>query len=184
MAEKTIIRGIAFVLADAEGTLINDIDTDMIFHNRWLHITAVSEMGKYALGNLVGYEDFPKRVAELNLAGLDGFFLVAGANFGAGSSRQQAVDCLSALGCCGILATSVAPIYLRNAINAALPIAQIPKLAGKVEQGDVLALDFSAGVITNERTGEALTPNPPISSVQMEIYKAGGLLRLLRMEPA
>lgn len=178
MAEKTLIRGIAFVLTDAQGALMDDIDTDMIFHNKWLHITNVAEMGKYALGNLEGYEDFPKRVAKLELVGLDGFFLVAGKNFGAGSSRQQAVDCLRALRCCGILATSVAPIYLRNAINAALPIAQVPELAAKVSQGDVLSLDFSAGSITNERTGETLKPSPPISSVQMEIYEAGGLLRL------
>jgi len=178
MAGETLTRGIAFVLADDEGALIDDIDTDMIFHNKWLHITDASEMGKYALGNLEGYSDFPERVATLDVEGLDGFFLIAGANFGAGSSRQQAVDCFKALGCCGILAASVAPIYLRNTINAGMPIAQIPDLPGKVQHGDPLTLDFSAGTVSNARTSKALKPNPPISSVQVKILGAGGLLKL------
>jgi hypothetical protein len=86
-----VIKGKAFLLLDGDGALINNIDTDMIFHNKWLHITKLEEMGQYALGNLKGFEDFPKRVQP-------GMWVVAGRNFGAGSSRQQAVDCFKALG--------------------------------------------------------------------------------------
>jgi len=173
------ITGSAFPLVDASGALLDNIDTDMIFHNRWLHITELSEMAQHALGNLEGYEDFAARVKP-------GSWVVAGRNFGAGSSRQQAVDCFKALGCVGVIAISVAPIYLRNAINAAMPAAQIPDLAGAqipdlagaVEPGDVLALDMEAGTLTNERTNTVLQAEPPISSVQVEIYRAGGLLKL------
>ena len=165
------ITGSAFLLADSDGVLLDDVDTDMIFHNRWLHITEPSEMAQYALGNLEGYEDFAARFES-------GSWVVVGRNFGAGSSRQQAVDCFKALGCVGIIAISVAPIYLRNAINAALPIAQIPDLAGAVEHGDEVTLDFRSGKFKNLRTERLFTPVPAISSVQAEIYQADGLLKL------
>lgn len=166
-----VIKGKAFPLLDAGGALINNIDTDMIFHNRWLHLTKLEEMGQYALGNLKGYEDFPKRVQP-------GRWVVAGRNFGAGSSRQQAVDCFKALRCVGIIAISVAPIYLRNAINAGLPIAQMPCLAGMVQAGDELALDLESSTLTIARTGTVVPAEPPISSVQREILAVGGLMRM------
>lgn len=178
MAEKTVIRGLAFPLLSRDERLIDNIDTDMIFHNKWLHITEKSQMGKYALGNLEGYEDFPRRVSEMDLSGLDGFFLIAGRNFGAGSSRQQAVDCFKALNCCGIIAESVAPIYLRNAINSALPICQVPSLSGKIRHGNVLELNLHQGFILNCETGERLVPSPPISPIQIQILRAGGLLKI------
>ena len=165
------ITGSAFPLVDTDGVLLDDIDTDMIFHNSWLHITEPSEMVQHTLGNLEGYEDFATRVKP-------GSWVVAGRNFGAGSSRQQAVDCFKALGCVGVIAISVAPIYLRNAINAALPIAQIPDLAGAVEFGDELALDFENGEVENSSKELVLAPAPTVSRVQVEIYRAGGLLKL------
>jgi len=73
----------------ADGRLYDDIDTDMIFHNRYLAITEVAKMGQYALDNLKGWEDFAKRAHP-------GDIVLAGKNFGAGSSRQQAVDCFRA----------------------------------------------------------------------------------------
>jgi len=165
------IAGSAFPLVDASDELLDNIDTDMIFHNRWLHITEPSEMAQHALGNLDGYEDFAARFKP-------GSWVVVGRNFGAGSSRQQAVECFKALGCVGVISISVAPIYLRNAINAALPIAQIPELARAVEFGDELALDMEASTLTIARTNTVLQAEPPISSVQREIYAAGGLLNI------
>jgi 3-isopropylmalate dehydratase small subunit len=165
-----VIKGKAFLLLDGEGALINNIDTDMIFHNKWLHITKLEEMGQYALGNLKGFEDFPKRVQP-------GMWVVAGRNFGAGSSRQQAVDCFKALGCVGVIAVSVAPIYLRNAINAGLPIAQVG-IAGMVQAGDDMVLDMEASTLTIARTATVVSADPPISSVQREIFTAGGLMKL------
>ena len=168
---KFTITGKAFPLLDGDGALINNIDTDMIFHNKWLHLTKLEEMGQYALGNLKGFEDFPQRVQP-------GVWVVAGRNFGAGSSRQQAVDCFRALGCVGVIAVSVAPIYLRNAINAGLPIAKVPDLAGAVQAGDELMLDMEASTLSIARTGTVVPAEPPISSVQREISAVGGLLKL------
>ncbi len=165
------VTGSAFPLVDASGALLDNIDTDMIFHNRWLHITEPSQMAQHAFGNLEGYEDFTARVEP-------GSWVVVGRNFGAGSSRQQAVECFKALGCAGVIARSVAPIYLRNAINTALPIAQMPDLAGAIELGDELVLDFATGTVTNLRPGQVHVPTPAISRVQVEIYRAGGLLNL------
>ena len=69
----------------------DNIDTDMIYHNRHLAITTISEMGQYTFGNLKGYEQFAKEAKK-------GDIVVVGKNFGCGSSRQQAVDCFKALG--------------------------------------------------------------------------------------
>ena len=100
MAKKpAIIKGRAWVIRDAEGKAIDNIDTDMIFHNAHLAITDINEMGPHAFGNLKGWEDFPKKVKK-------GDILIIGENFGAGSSRQQAVDCFIALGVAGIVAGS------------------------------------------------------------------------------
>jgi 3-isopropylmalate dehydratase small subunit len=81
-------------------------------------------MGKFAFGNLNGYEDFSKKVGR-------GDIIVAGKNFGSGSSRQQAVDCFRALGIQCIIAESFGVIYERNAINAAFPIL----VTGKASDG-------------------------------------------------
>ncbi|HDD24520.1 MAG TPA: 3-isopropylmalate dehydratase, partial [Chloroflexi bacterium] len=95
----TRITGRIWVLTDPNGRLYDDIDTDMIFHNRYLHITDVDQMGQYALDNLQGWKDFAARAQP-------GDIIVAGRNFGAGSSRQQAVDCFRALGIAAIVAES------------------------------------------------------------------------------
>src|SRR4030042_3891181 len=94
---ETRIQGRLWVLHTPGGELYDDIDTDMIFHNRYLHITDVGEMGQYALDNLKGWEDFAQKAKP-------GDILMAGRNFGAGSSRPQAVDCFQALGISGRLA--------------------------------------------------------------------------------
>ena len=88
----------------------DNIDTDMIFHNRHLTVTDIAEMGQFAFGNLSGWEDFSSKAKP-------GDIVVTGSNFGAGSSRQQAVDCFKSLGVTLIVATSFGAIYERNAIN-------------------------------------------------------------------
>ena len=89
--KETKIEGRVWVLTTPTGELYDDIDTDMIFHNRYLHITAVDQMGQYAFDNLQGWEDFAHKAQP-------GDIVVAGKNFGAGSSRQQAVDCFPTFG--------------------------------------------------------------------------------------
>jgi len=169
MTKPTETKGRLWVLTDPDGKLYDDIDTDMIFHNRYLHITDVAQMGQYALDNLKGWQDFARKAQP-------GDVILTGKNFGAGSSRQQAVDCFRALGISTIVAESFGAIYKRNAINSGLPIVSLPGLTGLVGEfktGDELEVDFETGslVLNGEKTFQA----QPFSQVQMDIYQAGNL---------
>ena len=147
----------------------DNIDTDMIFHNRYLAITDIIEMGQYAFGNLKGFEDFSKKVTP-------GDIIIAGKNFGSGSSRQQAVDCFAALGVQAIIAESFGAIYERNAINAAFPIVTCKGLPEMdLKDGDQIRVDLKRGYILNLGNYKAY-PAEPFSDVQFEIYQRGGLL--------
>ncbi len=148
----------------------DNIDTDMIFHNRYLTITEINEMGQYTFDNLEGWKDFAEKVEP-------GDIVITGKNFGAGSSRQQAVDCFKSLGVQVILAESFGAIYERNAINAAFPILtyeDISKL--ELKQRDKVKVDFEKGIITNLENNKSIEINR-FSDVQMEIYKKDGLLK-------
>ncbi len=146
----------------------DNIDTDMIFHNSHLAVTDQAEMGKYTFGNLEGYEDFATKVKE-------GDILFTGKNFGAGSSRQQAVDCFVALGVRAVIAGSFGAIYERNAINAGFPVLTSPNIADlRISDGDEVSVDLKTGVIKN-LTKKTQTEAEKFSDVQMEIYQNGGL---------
>ena len=166
------LSGRIWALTDQQGTLIQDIDTDMIFHNRYLAETDINRMGQYALDNLEGWETFPG-MAE------PGDILITGANFGAGSSRQQAVDCFKILGIQLIIAPSFGAIYKRNAINSALPIMEAPGIEEfGLKSGDILDIDTVQGVI---RCGERTFEGRPFSHVQRQILEAGGLFEFGRL---
>jgi len=146
----------------------DNIDTDMIYHNRYLTITDISQMGQYTFDNLKGYEDFAKKAKP-------GDIVVAGKNFGAGSSRQQAVDCFKSLGISVIVAESFGSIYERNAINSAMPILVAEDIVNKISDNDELSVDFITGEIINKTKGKTYD-GKPFSKVQFEIYRRGGLL--------
>jgi 3-isopropylmalate dehydratase small subunit len=147
----------------------DNIDTDMIFHNRYLSITEIKEMGQYTFDNLIGFEDFAKKA-------LPGDIVLTGKNFGSGSSRQQAVDCFISLGIQAIVAESFGAIYERNAVNAAFPILTCRNISeSDVTEGDRIRINLQNGELTNLRTGKSI-PAEPFSEVQYEIYKNGGLL--------
>jgi 3-isopropylmalate/(R)-2-methylmalate dehydratase small subunit len=169
------IRGRIWVLTTPDGDLYDDVDTDMIFHNRYLHITDLAQMGQYALDNLEGWHDFAQRAQP-------GDILLAGANFGAGSSRQQAVDCFRALGIGAVIAESYGAIYKRNAINSGFPIVSLPNLARsyhQFENGDTVEIDFETGQL--ELNGTQAFRAEPFSRVQMDIYRAGDLFAYGKM---
>jgi 3-isopropylmalate dehydratase small subunit len=157
-----IVQGRAWVITK------DNIDTDMIYHNRYLTITEMSEMGQYCFDNLKGYEDFAKKVKP-------GDIVITGKNFGCGSSRQQAVDCFKALGVSIIIAESFGSIYERNAINNAMPILVAKDLTKKINDKDELEVDLSTGIIKN-KTQNSTIKIKPFSKSQLEIYKKGGLL--------
>jgi 3-isopropylmalate/(R)-2-methylmalate dehydratase small subunit len=167
--KDTKVKGAIWVLTAPDGDLYDDIDTDMIFHNRYLHITDLAQMGQYALDNLKGWEDFAQKAQP-------GDILLAGVNFGAGSSRQQAVDCFRALSIGAVVAESYGAIYKRNAINSGFPIVVLPDLTqiyDRFRNGDLLEIDLETGrmVLNDKRAFQA----EPFSTVQMDIYQAGDL---------
>ncbi|MFO7864748.1 MAG: aconitase/3-isopropylmalate dehydratase large subunit family protein [Salinivirgaceae bacterium] len=146
----------------------DNIDTDMIFHNRYLSITDLDEMGPYTFDNLEGYEKFASQSKP-------GDIVITGKNFGSGSSRQQAVDCFKALGVQAIIAESFGAIYERNAINAAMPILAYDNIKElNIETGDTIKVSFETGEIENTSKGTK-GQITPFSDVQMEIYQRGGL---------
>ena len=170
-----VLEGRVWVLRDGDGAPIDDIDTDMIFHNAHLAITDIDQMGQHALGNLEGWEDFPHKARP-------GDIVVAGGNFGAGSSRQQAVDCFVSLGVTVLVAESFGAIYKRNAINAGFPIVPGGELIDReaddgapwLRDGDRVRLDLTTGTVTHlGRDQQHQTGG--MSQVQRDIYLAGSL---------
>lgn len=160
---STIIKGRVWIIDR------DNIDTDMIFHNRYLAITDIKEMGQYTFDNLEGYRDFAKRAQA-------GDLVIAGKNFGSGSSRQQAVDCFISLGIQAVIARSFGAIYERNAINAAFPVLTYNSLEKiDLKEGDVITINLLTGDVVNERNGLITTINP-FYDAQYEIYMRGGLL--------
>jgi 3-isopropylmalate/(R)-2-methylmalate dehydratase small subunit len=179
MTSSSTIEGRIWVLTDGRGRLIEDIDTDQIFHNAHLHITEKAEMAPFALGNLEGWNDFSQKAQP-------GDMLFTGRNFGAGSSRQQAVDCFLALGIRLIAAPSFGAIYFRNAVNSGLPVLNGPDLRERSERGELRTGD-SVRIDTRTGAGQNLTRGiefilQPMSGVQREIWSAGSLFAYARRE--
>lgn len=169
------MKGRAWVIADSENLLVPDIDTDQIFHNAHLHVTDIQEMGKFTFGNLRGWENFSSRARP-------GDLVIAGSNFGSGSSRQQAVDCFRSLGIQMVIAVSFGAIYKRNAINSAFVILAMGTLQEAVRQGkianlDELQVDLLASRFQNRRTGEFFELFP-FTRVQKDIFDKGNLLNI------
>ncbi len=146
----------------------DNIDTDMIFHNRHLTITDIREMGQYTFGNLPGWEHFSKNAQP-------GDIVVTGKNFGAGSSRQQAVDCFKSLRIGLLIARSFGAIYFRNAVNAGFPVMTADLLESGVRDGEHIRVNLATGEIELLATG-AKVQGRPFPPVQLEIYRKGGLL--------
>ncbi len=174
MERKTgeIIEGRLIPVINKDNKLYDNIDTDMIFHNAHLAITDISQMGQHCFGNLELWQDFGSRPHE-------GEIIMAGRNFGSGSSRQHAVDCFISLGVNAIIAESYGAIYKRNAINSGMPVLECPGLVSIFEEETGLfmkkphiTLDIKKGImLINGRQLQI----KPMSDVQMNIYKAGNL---------
>ena len=144
----------------------DNIDTDMIYHNRYLTITDIAQMGQYTFDNLEGWKDFAGKAKPDDI-------VVVGKNFGAGSSRQQAVDCFENLGVSVIIGESFGAIYERNAINKGFPIVTADLVSTDLESGQEIAVDLATGAVT--LPGGRVVQGT-FSDVQMAIYKKGGLL--------
>lgn len=162
--KPTKIRGRVWVVNK------DNIDTDMIYHNRYLTVTNIEEMGQYTFSNLEGWQDFPKKAKK-------GDIIITGKNFGCGSSRQQAVDCFRALGIGMIVAESFGAIYERNAINSGFPIMAAEDIHElDLANGAEIEVHFLSGEITELGTNKKVKAIP-FSKIQVDIYQSGGLLK-------
>lgn len=151
---------------------VADVDTDMIFHNRHLHITEPFKMKQHIFGNLTGWEQFPNETQS-------GDILIVGHNFGCGSSRQQAVDGFIALGIAMIAGESFGAIYKRNCINAGWPLIECPAIiASGIQDLDEISIDLETGTIAKS-DGTIVAQGKPLSQVQRDIYFAEGLFQLI-----
>lgn len=145
----------------------DNIDTDVIYPGKYLPIIVAEEMAQHALE---GYDpEFPKKIQQ-------GDIIVAGKNFGCGSSREQAATCLKFAGIGAIAAKSYSRIFFRNAINQGLPLIT-SDLVDAVKEGDEVTIDFSQGII--EYPGGKKT-FPALPDSVMEILNAGGLIAAVR----
>jgi len=161
-----MIRGRVWKI-EKNGKLIDDIDTDMIYHNKYLHIVDKKEMAKYAFSNLEEWKDFPQKARH-------GDVLIVGENFGCGSSRQHAVDCFISLGIAAIIGKSFGAIYKRNAINSGLAILECKNIdEADIKTGDEIEINIETGEIF--KNGVMVAKAKPMSKIQLEIYKAGNL---------
>jgi 3-isopropylmalate/(R)-2-methylmalate dehydratase small subunit len=142
----------------------DDVNTDVIFPGKYTYsISDRKEMAEHALEDLD--PGFVKKVQP-------GDIIVAGKNWGCGSSREQAVICLKEVGVGAIVARSFARIYFRNCINEGLPIVTCDAV-DSVESGDEVTIDFASGTVTTPG-GEYTFP--PLAPSVMEILDAGGLV--------
>jgi 3-isopropylmalate/(R)-2-methylmalate dehydratase small subunit len=148
----------------------DDVNTDVIFPGKYTYsISDPKEMAQHALEDLD-----PGFVQDMQR----GDIIVAGKNWGCGSSREQAVVCLKEIGVGAIVARGFARIYFRNCINQALPIVTCDAVDG-VASGDEITIDFVAGTVTTPG-GEYTFP--PLSPEVMEILESGGLIPYARRQ--
>uniref|UniRef100_A0A7C4TAC3 3-isopropylmalate dehydratase small subunit n=1 Tax=candidate division WOR-3 bacterium TaxID=2052148 RepID=A0A7C4TAC3_UNCW3 len=149
----------------------DNINTDDIYPGRYLSITTDrQEMARHCFE--LAYPDFLKSAKP-------GDIIVAGKNFGCGSSREQAATCLKYFGISVVVAESFARIFYRNAINLGLPILIAPEITKKVEHKDTLEIDLKKGIIKNMRTNEIIEVIP-LPSFILSILNEGGLVPYLR----
>ncbi|MHB1153691.1 MAG: 3-isopropylmalate dehydratase small subunit [Eubacteriales bacterium] len=144
----------------------NNIDTDVIIPARYLNTTDVAELASHCMEDID--KDFVKRVRP-------GDIMVAGTNFGCGSSREHAPIAIKASGISCVIASDFARIFYRNAINIGLPIVECREAADGIENGDTLEVDFDEGRLTNLTKNMVYKINPFPPFLQ-NIILAGGLL--------
>lgn len=144
----------------------DDIDTDVIIPARYLLTADPDELAEHVMEDID--PSFPKKVEA-------GDIIVAGKNFGCGSSREHAPIAIQGAGVSCVIAKSYARIFYRNAINIGLPIIECPEAVDELEEGDELEVDTTEGVVVNTRTGKSYDATQHSPYVQ-EIIRAGGLM--------
>ncbi len=148
----------------------DNVDTDVIIPARYLNTIDKKELASHCMEDLD--PTFVKRVVP-------GDIMVAGFNFGCGSSREHAPMVIKESGVSVVIAKSFARIFYRNAINIGLPIVECPQAADEISEGDVLSCDLSAGVITNKTTGKQYKTEPFPAFIN-SIIESNGLIEAIK----
>ena len=148
----------------------NDVDTDVIIPARYLNTSAPEELAAHCMEDIDPM--FAGRVRH-------GDIIVAGRNFGCGSSREHAPLAIKASGISCVVAESFARIFYRNALNIGLPILECPAAANAISAGDEVSANLETGEITDITTGRTFHAEP-FPSFMMELIAAGGLAAYLK----
>lgn len=162
---KTVIKGQTFVFG-------KNVDTDQIYPGRFVELTDVEDVAKHAMEGAD-----PNLVNEFK----DGDIIVAGSNFGCGSSREHAAITLKAIGVGAIIADSFGRIFFRNAINLGIPVIACPGITDIVKNGDIISVSIVSGAVSNETTGEGIKAQP-LSDYVMNILASGGIKPMIKKQ--
>jgi 3-isopropylmalate/(R)-2-methylmalate dehydratase small subunit len=152
----------------------NDVNTDVIIPARYLNVFDPAELAQHCMEDLD--PEFLKNVKP-------GDIIVAGTNFGCGSSREHAPLAIKAAGISCVIARSFARIFYRNAIDIGLPILECEEAADKTEAGDTLEVELSTGEIVNITRGLTFKAKP-YPEFMLELIRAGGLIEYTRRKIA
>ena len=150
-----------------------NVDTDQIYPGRYLDLTDAPDVAKHAME---GGED-PDFAKDFK----PGDIIVAGTNFGCGSSREHAAITLKTAGVSAVIAESFARIFYRNGINLGVPLLVSPGIAGNVARGDILEVDLEKSELVN-RTKNRAFQIEPVTDYAKNILEAGGIKSLLKSE--
>ena len=148
----------------------DNVDTDVIIPARYLNTSVASERARHCMEDID--TTFVSRVQP-------GDVMVAGWNFGCGSSREHAPLVIKTCGTGCVIAKSFARIFYRNAINIGLPILECEQAAEEIAAGDEVSVDFDTGIITDITTGKTYQAEPFPPFIQ-NIIRKGGLLTSLK----
>lgn len=148
----------------------DNVDTDVIISARYLNTPNAQELALHCMEDID--KEFVKKVEK-------GDVIVAGWNFGCGSSREHAPLVIKTCGTGCVIAKSFARIFYRNAINIGLPILECEEAADEINANDEVSVDFDTGIITDITTGKTYKAQPFPPFIQ-NIIKAGGLLKSLK----
>lgn len=147
-----------------------NINTDEIIPARYLNTSDPQELAKHCMED--ADPKFPEKHAP-------GDLIVAGKNFGCGSSREHAPIAIKESGIAAVIADSFARIFFRNAINIGLPIIEINGISQKINEGDVVEVDFDNGILKNITTHQEYKMEPYPAFMQ-EIINTGGLMKRIK----
>lgn len=149
----------------------NNIDTDQIYPGIYVELTEMEDIKKHALSGSAE----PKFADEVQ----PGDIVVAGTNFGCGSSREHAAMTLKGAGVGAVLAESFGRIFFRNAINLGLPVIVCPGISKCAQKGDEIRIDIETGEVTDVTRGKVLKTTP-FSPYVLNILESGGVKNMIR----